>query len=489
MPRVVVVGAGIAGLCAALSAHEAGAERVVVLERAPRAERGGNTRFSNSAIRAVRASREGMLALVPDLTPEQRERCDFGSYSAEDYLDDFQRVTESRSDPSLAATVVDNSYPTLRWLSEHGVHFDVNWEWAVKLPDGRLRVGLEARGSGAGLSDALFAFAEQRGIQIQYDTRGEALLESDTGMTGVEARVGRRRVTFEADAVVLAAGGFQANPEWRARYLGPGWDLVKVRGSRFDTGDGLAMALRVGAAAYGNWSGCHAASWDRDAPDLNELRYNTQFKRDDFNLGIMVNAKGERFADEGEDLWGYIYAKMGARIRTQPRQLAWQVYDAKVQSLLHADYRLPNACRVTSETLDGLAAQMAGVDPEGFLATVAAFNQAIQTDMPFDNRRKDGRRTRGLAIDKSNWAQALDTPPYEAFGVTCGITFTFGGVHVDSRGRVLDVTDAPIPGLYAAGDMVGGLFYGNYPGGAGLASAAVFGRLAGAAAAATALVR
>ena len=482
MPRVVVVGAGIAGLSAALSAQESGAE-VVVLERAPRALRGGNTRFSNSAIRAVRASREHMLALVPDLTPEERERCDFGSYSADDYLKDFKRVTESRCDPELAATVVKNSYPTLVWLTEHGVRFDVYWGWDVEQPDGRLRVGLEARGSGAGLSDSLFHFAEQRGIDLHYATRAVGLIDDEHGIGGVRARVARRDVSFEADAVVLAAGGFQADPEWRARYLGPGWDLVKVRGSRFDTGDGLRMALAAGAAPYGHWSGCHAASWDRDAPDLNELQFNTQFKRDDFNFGIMVNASGERFVDEGEDVWGYIYAKMGARIRAQPGQLAWQVYDAKVQSLLHADYRLPNACRVVADTLEELAGHMTGVDAGGFLSTVAAFNRAVQTDVPFDHRRKDGRRTRGLVIDKSNWAQALDTPPYEAFGVTCGITFTFGGVKVDAAARVLDVEDVPIPGLYAAGDMVGGLFYGNYPGGSGLASAAVFGRLAGQAAA------
>jgi tricarballylate dehydrogenase len=243
------------------------------------------------------------------------------------------------------------------------------------------------------------------------------------------------------------------------------------------------MAMQAGAAAYGNWSGCHAASWDRDAPDMNELCFNTQFKRDDFNLGIMVNQNGERFADEGEDVWGYIYARMGASIRTQPGGLAWQVYDAKVQSLLHPDYRLPNACRVVADSLDELATQMVGMNRQAFLSTVAAFNRAIQSDVPFDHRRKDGRRTHGLAIDKSNWAQALDTPPFEAFGVTCGITFTFGGVHIDTSGRVLDVDNVPIPGLYAAGDMVGGLFYGNYPGGSGLASAAVFGRLAGFAAA------
>jgi tricarballylate dehydrogenase len=216
---------------------------------------------------------------------------------------------------------------------------------------------------------------------------------------------------------------------------------------------------------------------------MNELCFNTQFKRDDFNLGIMVNNNGDRFADEGEDVWGYIYAKMGASIRIQPGQVAWQVYDAKVQPLLHADYRLPNTCRVVADSLEDLAARMVSMNQAAFLSTVAAFNRAIDSGVSFDHRRKDGRRTHGLAIDKSNWAQALDTAPFEAFGVTCGITFTFGGVHIDRTGRVLDVDNQPIPRLYAAGDMVGGLFYGNYPGGSGLASAAVFGRLAGFAAA------
>jgi tricarballylate dehydrogenase len=159
------------------------------------------------------------------------------------------------------------------------------------------------------------------------------------------------------------------------------------------------------------------------------------------------------------------------------------VYDAKVQGLLHADYRLPNASRIVANSLEDLARQMVGVDQQCFLHTVAAFNRAVQSDVPFNHQRKDGRQTRGLSIDKSNWAQALDSPPFEAFGVTCGITFTFGGVHVDNSGRVLDVANKPMPGLYAAGDMIGGLFYSNYPGGSGLASAAVFGRRAGFAAA------
>src|SRR4051812_3764903 len=223
MPRVVVVGGGIAGLAAALSAQESGAD-VVLLERAPREQRGGNTRFSNSAIRAVRPDRDKMLALVPDLTPEERDRCDFTTYTPAEYLNDFVRVTGARCDRTLASTLIDHSYETLVWLRDHGVRFGINWDWAVTLPDGRLRVGLEAKGSGAGLSDSLFAFAEQCGIEIRYATRAEALSEDDDGIIGVQARVGRRRTLIPADAVVLAAGGFQASPEWRARYLGPGWD-------------------------------------------------------------------------------------------------------------------------------------------------------------------------------------------------------------------------------------------------------------------------
>jgi tricarballylate dehydrogenase len=300
----------------------------------------------------------------------------------------------------------------------------------------------------------------------------------------VRARKPSGRTEYRGDAVVLAAGGFQANPAWRARYLGPGWDLVKVRGSRYDTGDGLQMALDAGAAAYGHWSGAHSTNWDLNAPDMNVLADNTIFKRDDFNYGVMINARGERFVDEGEDLGGFIYAKMGPAILAQPGGFAWQVYDKKVDRLIHPEYRSPRARRVVAGSLEELAAGMSGVDPAGFLSTIAAFNAAVDDAHPFQPGQHDGRGTRGLAIDKSNWAQAIDTPPFQAYGVTSGITFTFGGVRVDATARVLDVSGAPLRGLFAAGEMIGGLFYSNYPGGASLAAAAVFGRLAGQAAAA-----
>lgn len=486
-PNIVVIGAGIAGLSAALTAREAGAS-VTVLERAPRDERGGNTRFSNAAMRAVYEGVDDIAKLVPDLSEGERARTDFGRYTRDEYLDDMAQVTHYRTDPGLAELLVDHSAETLRWLKANGVKFLPLYDWHPKLPDGTIKFSggsaVEAWGAGEGIVQALFDTAEKRGIAIRYETRAMALVENESGICGVDVRGHRRRLTIPCDAVVMACGGFEANAEWRTRYLGPGWELAKVRGSRFNTGDGLRMALDVGAMSHGHWSGCHAASWDLNAPDVNELEFGTVFKRDDFMYGILVNASGERFADEGSDVRALTYAKLGRAILAQPGQFAWQVFDNKALSLLHGEYRNRRSARATANTLEELAGKLEGVDPAGFLATVAAYNQAVRHEMPFNPAIKDGRGTVGLSVPKSNWATTIDEPPFEAYGVTCGITFTFGGVKIDLAGRVIDVDGRTIPGLYAAGEMVGGLFYFNYPGGAGLTSAAVFGRIAGKSAAA-----
>ena len=192
-----------------------------------------------------------------------------------------------------------------------------------------------------------------------------------------------------------------------------------------------------------------------------------------------MNAHGERFVDEGADFRNYTYAKYGRAVLEQPGQFAWQVFDAKVTHLLRDEYRIREVTKVTADTLDGLAEKLEDVDPAGLVRTVNAYNAAVRTTAGFDPTVKDGCRTEGLEVPKSNWAQPLDTPPFEAYAVTCGITFTFGGLRIDTRGRVLDTAERPIAGLYGAGELVGGLFYFNYPGGTGLMSGAVFGRIAG----------
>jgi tricarballylate dehydrogenase len=296
-------------------------------------------------------------------------------------------------------------------------------------------------------------------------------------------RVAGRTVDLTCRAVVLAAGGFQANAEWRTRYLGPGWDLARVRGTRFNTGDGLRMALDIGAMPWGNWSGCHAVGWDLNAPPFGDLSVGDGFQKHSYPFGIMLNAAGERFVDEGADFRNYTYAKYGRVILDQPHQLAWQIFDSKVLHLLRDEYRIKRVTKVRANTLEELASKLEGVNGEAALGTIRAYNAAIDQSAPFNPNVKDGRRTRGLQVDKTNWANIIDAPPFEAYGVTCGITFTFGGLRIDRDARVLDVDERVIPGLCAAGELVGGLFYFNYPGGTGLMAGAVFGRIAGATAA------
>ena len=244
------------------------------------------------------------------------------------------------------------------------------------------------------------------------------------------------------------------------------------------------MALAVGAMPHGHWSGCHAVGWDMNAPPYGDLTVGDGFQKHSYPFGIMVNGLGLRFLDEGADFRNFTYAKYGREILAQPGQFAWQIFDAKVTHLLRDEYRIRQVTRVTADSISDLAAKLESVDAAQLERTVAKFNAAVQTDVPFDPNVKDGRGTAGLDVPKSNWANPLDTPPFEAYGVTCGVTFTFGGLHIDGGARVLDVAADPIPGLYAAGELVGGLFYFNYPGGTGLTAGAVFGRLAGSAAAA-----
>jgi len=478
---VVVVGAGNAAFCAALAAREQGAS-VCVLERAPVDEAGGNSRFTAGAMRFAYDGVED-LKRIAELTNEEIATTDFGTYTEDQFFDDMFRVTQYRCDPDLVEILVRQSYQTILWMRENGVRFvPIYGRQAFKV-DGRFKfwggLTMETWGGGPGLVDSLTDAAGKNGIEVRYQTRALELLYDDIRVQGVKVKSKGKVEEIGAKAVVLAAGGFQANPEWRTRYLGPGWELAKVRGTRFNTGEGIRMALDIGAAAAGNWSGCHAVGWERNAPEFGDLAVGDQFQKHSYPSGIIVNADGKRFVDEGADFRNYTYAKYGREVLAQPGQFAWQVFDAKVAHLLRDEYRIRQITKASADTLKGLVSQMDGVNPDGFMNEIETYNDAVMTDVPFDPNVKDGRGTKDLAVPKSNWANTIDTPPFEAYAVTCGITFTFGGLRVDTQARVLDGDGDAIPGLHAAGELVGGLFYFNYPGGTGLMAGAVFGRLAG----------
>jgi tricarballylate dehydrogenase len=480
--EVVVVGAGNAAMCAALAAREQGAS-VIVLERAPEEEAGGNTRFTAGAIRFAYNGVDELRELMPDLTEEEIARTDFGAYTEDQFFDDMARVTENRADPDLVELLVRRSRPTMMWLRGKGFRFvPIYGRQAFKV-DGRFKfwggLTVEAWGGGPGLVEAHRKAASANAIPIFYGARAMSLLHGDDGVHGLTVRVQGKTRKLRSKAVILASGGFESNPEWRTRYLGPGWDLAKVRGTRFNTGDGIRMALEAGAAPRGNWSGCHAVGWDRNAPEFGDLAVGDGFQKHSYPFGIMLNAHGERFVDEGADFRNYTYAKYGAVILRQPGQFAWQIFDKKVTHLLRDEYRIRQATKVTANTLEELVRKLDDVHAEKALATLEAYNKAVRADIEFNPNVKDGRRTEGLSVPKSNWANTIDTPPYEAYAVSCGITFTFGGLRITTDGQVVDTDGATIPGLYAAGELVGGLFYFNYPGGTGLMSGAVFGRIAG----------
>ena len=487
---VIVVGAGNAALCAALAANEEGA-RVLVLERAPQEEYGGNSRFSSGSMRFCYDSADDLRPILKDLGDEEFSRLEFGSYPHAAFFDDMFRITSFRTDPDLCEQLVTRSYSAARWLSEMGIRFLPRLTHAYRQGDRFIMsrgLSSEVVGGGAGLVEREIQIALNKGVTIRYGARAMSLIHDGHTVSGVKVKSDGTLYDVRARAVVLACGGFEANPEWRARYLGRGWDLVKVRGTRFNTGDGLRMALDIGAAPFGNWSGCNAVAWDANAPEFGDLVVMSGFQKHSYPYGIMVNAEGRRFADEGADEKHYTYGKYGEMLIDQPGQSAWQVFDAKVLPLLREDYRIKQVTKVKADTLEELAGKLEGVDAAAFLREVRAFNDAVQMDRPFRPGAMDGRSTTGLAIPKSNWALRIDEPPFEAYHVTCGITFTFGGLRIEaSSGQVVDLDLQPIPGLYAAGEMVGGIFSVNYPGGTGLTSGAVFGRLAGGSAAAEAL--
>lgn len=448
---VVIVGCGMAGLSAGVRAAELGRD-VAILEKSPKEHRGGQTRFSES-FRVPSAdcdlSEHGYEFAVPDYTPEE-------------FYDDIVAQTNGKADEDIARTLVDNAGPTVEWLTEKGITWDmeplaVGYTVARTWFDGEEAVGT--------LVDA----AEDRGADVFYEAEARELQFDGTRVTGLEAVVGDDRLTFDCDAVIIASGGYESSSRKRAAYMGAGYDDMKVRGSRYNTGEAIDMATDAGARAIGQWSGAHIALIDANAPNF-EGGAN---RVDGYQYGVLLNVDGKRFVDEGEDARAHTYAKFGRLIFEEPEHRAYIVVDSAVrEEFVRATG--PSDPQ-SADSFEDLFTEL-DIDTEQAVETIREFNAACDPD-EFDPHSLDGNRV-DLSPPKSNWAIPIDDPPYYAYEVTGGITFAFGGVDITPDAQVRDGRGQVIPGLYAAGNSTGGLFFDNYPGGTGLTNAAVYGKLA-----------
>ena len=478
---VIVVGCGNAALSAALSAKENGA-KVLVLEKAPEEWRGGNSYFTGGLFRFAFDNVSEVFDLVDDMSDAEKEGVEIKPYTSDNFFGDLYRLTDNMADPDLANTLVFNSLPTMKWLREKNVRFVLASGRQAFNVGGKLRFWggliLEAVGGGVGLVDFLIQQAGRDEIEIRYATKATNLLTDRMGaVTGIGIRGPEGPYEIDAGAVVLGAGGFQANTEMRCRYLGPDWELAKVRGTPYNTGDAIQMGLNIGAQSHGHWSSSHTVQWDLGAPPFGDRKVGENFQKHSYPFGLIVNIHGKRFVDEGADFRNYTYAEYGRLVLKQPSRIAWQIFDQKLHPLMRDEYRIREVTKHQADTLDELARKME-IDVGEFVKTIEEYNAAVQ-DTEFNPTILDGKKTVGIDPPKSNWAQRMDTPPYEAYGVTAGITFTFGGLKTTKDAQVLDSENKDISGLFACGEMLGGLFYYNYPGGSGLMAGSVFGKLAG----------
>lgn len=509
---ILIIGTGAAALTTALSASTTCPDlRILLIEKAPQEWVGGNSYFTAGAYRTIHNGLSDLLPLVSNVDAETREKIDLAPYTEADFLGDLKRVTGGRTDEELGGLVVGESLEAVRWLKQvGGVEWWLSFRRQAYEVDGRWKfwggLALTVRDGGKGLvKNLLDAVEKKTGVSIAFESKVQKLLVDEQGaVQGVDVNCKEELFQVRAGSVVMCAGGFEADPEMRKTFLGPGWELAHVRGTPYNTGDLLKAAMAIGAKRVGDFSpgGCHSVAWDANSPPNGGDREKTnEFTKSGYPLGLMLNAHGKRFVDEGVDLRNYTYAKFGRAILEQPKGIAFQVWDADaVVWLRDEEYRESIVKKIWADSLEELAKKCASEgleEPEALVQTVEEYNAAVHAHREeFPNHKldpaiKDGLSTQSrrkqLVLPKSNWALAVEKSPFLAVKVTSGITFTFGGLSVDpASANVRREDGARIEGLYCAGEMVGGLFYSNYPGGSGLTAGAVLGRRAGRAAAAEA---
>jgi tricarballylate dehydrogenase len=481
MCDIIVIGGGSAAFEAAISAKTAGAASVVILEKAPEPEFGGNARYSHTGFRFVHSGAAEIREFVPQIDAATFERMHIPPYTRDDFLADLNRVTQGRIDPALAAAFVDNSNAAVHWMKDIGVPWEP--EKTIKVGDKLYfepGINIHPIGGGLGMLLKLREIALKHGVEIRYDSRVRALHGNERRLEGVRVSGPHGEYDIHARSIICCSGGFQASPEMRARYLVDNSDLVRVRGSRHNTGEVLKMMIELGARTAGHWRGAHMTPIDSAAPAFEtpamEGGRGNSMNRYDYTFGITVNTQGLRFYDEGEAKHSYTYAKTGRAVLAQPGGAAFQIYDQTGVDLFRHGRDYP-ATVVEADTIAELAAKI-GVEPAVLVHTVEEFNNACRKDIPMDPRSLDGKCTVGITPKKSNWAEPVVRAPFRAYPVTTGITFTFGGLSVDTNAQVLNTSFQPIRGLFASGDVVG-LFFHNYPSCTGQTRNAVFSYLAG----------
>ena len=503
---VLVVGSGNAGFSAAVSAAQSGAGSVLLVDKCPEDWAGGNTYFTAGAYRIAHSGLHDLLPIVNNVSREQAQKIEMAPYTEADFQADLDKVCMGRSDPELAKTLISDSNSAIRWLAKNGIRFQLSFNRQAYEVDGKIKfwggLSLKTQDGGKGLIADHRAAADRHNVMVSWSTSLVNINHNaSNGSSQVTLLHNGNEKTIKAGAVILAAGGFEANPRMRSEFLGPGWDMAMVRGTPYNTGDCFEIAIRdLQAKPVGNWSGCHSVAWDANADaNTGDRVASNEYTKSGYPLGLMLNIDGQRFVDEGVDLRNYTYAKFGRAILQQPEHIAFQVWDATSAAWLRSEeYREERVEHITGQTLEELAEKCAARglrDRDGFVRTVREYNDAVHAhrrenpSAKWDPAIRDGLSTQSsskkLALAKSNWALPIEKSPFLAVKVTCGITFTFGGLKVDPNTAQLlhSATGQPLPGLFCVGEMMGGLFYSNYPGGSGLTSGAVFGRRAGAAAA------
>jgi tricarballylate dehydrogenase len=448
---VLVAGGGNAALCAAITARQAGAT-VLVLESAPRAFRGGNSRHT----RNLRAMHNAPNAVLTD------------AYKEDEYWDDLLRVTGGNTNEEMARMTIRASAGVFGWMRDCGVRFQPSLTGTLNLG----RTNAFFLGGGKALLNAYYLTAEKLGIDILYDTEVISMNLDDGAVRSIDITYRGFPETVHARCVVASCGGFQANLEWMREYWGDAVDNFVIRGTPYNRGRVLKNLLDQGVAAIGDPTQCHAVALDARAPKFDG---GITTRLDSVPYSVVVNKNGDRFYDEGEDVWPKRYAIWGRLIAQQPDQIAYSICDSKAFPLF-----MPSVYpAIKADSVGELALKMK-LDPAKIVATVDAYNTAVVPGQSFDNLRLDGNRTEGLTPNKTNWARTVDKGPFYGYPLRPGITFTYLSVKVNDKAQVLMENGQPAGNLFASGEIMSGNILGKgYLAGFGMTIGTVFGRLAG----------